>query len=315
MATFEEAALIDAALKATGPKAPRTLELYKDCLHRLIRLGVDIRDPDLVIAWLAQQGYKQTTQNNYLSSIIAYLKGTEGEKDPLTRTYQKLLVDGIEGVRAQYDLSAFTDAQQAHTEKVDWESIRAYRNQLERQIKSFTPDSMDRKVVQSHLLLSLYTKQPPKRNDWADVMLLSVPRRQYDKEANYYVRSEGTLILSKYKTAKTYGQQRIRVPDEIQADIERAMDLLRPKKYMLEHASGEPWSRNYMSQYFRRLMPGVTLGTCLLRKLVKTEWSKAGLGGSDRLAKAMDHAAGTASHYYDQNQRASVEDNVLGIAL
>lgn len=315
MATYEETALIDAALKATGPKAPRTLQLYKDCLHRLIRSGVDVQDPELVQAWLEVQGYKQTTCNNYLSSVIAYLKGVNGEKDPLTRTYQKLLVDGIEGVRAQYDRSAFTDAQLAHTEKVDWAAIRAYRDQLERQIKSFTPDSMDRKVVQSHLLLSLYTKQPPKRNDWAEVMVLSQPRRQYDKEANYYIQSEGTLILSRYKTARTYGQQRIRVPAEIQVDIERAIELLKPRKYLFEQASGEPWSRNYMSQYFRRLMPGVTLGTCLLRKIVKTEWSKAGMGGSDRLAKAMDHAPGTASHYYDQNQRASVIDNPLGIAL
>jgi hypothetical protein len=313
MASQEETQLINAALRATGPKAPRTLQLYKECLHRLLRMGIDLEEPEAVMIWLGQ--YKQTTQNTYLSAIIGYHKGVEGEKHPLVKQYQKLLVEGIEGVRAQYDRSAFTEAQLEHTANVDWDAIRTYRDQLERQIKSFTPDSMDRRVVQSHLLLSLYTKQPPTRNDWVDVILLDEPRRLYDKEANYYVKPEGTLILSKYKTARTYGQKRIRVPDEIQADIERAVELLRPTKYLFEHQTGIQWSRNYLSQYFRRLMPGCTLGTCLLRKLVKTEWSKAGMGGADKLAQAMDHGTGTASHYYDQNQRASIENNPLGIAM
>lgn len=314
MLTSEGVLLMNAALRSTGPKAPRTFELYSDCLNRLFRLEIDIHDPEITTEWLGH--YKKTTRNTYLSAIIAYMRGTEGDDHELTKRYRKLLRAGIGEVQAQYERSAYTEAQEAQTANVTWEDIRAYREQLGRQVKSFTPDSFDRKVLYQHLLLSLYTKQPPKRNDWADVIVLEKPLSRYPPDANYYIPSEGTLILAKYKTARTYGQKRIRVPEEIQVDIAKTVELLKPANYLFFHdLTGDKWSRNYLSQFFREIMPGVKLGSCLLRKMVKTEWSRQGLGASDRLAAAMDHAASTASHYYDQNQRASIENNPLGIAM
>ena len=70
--------------------------------------------------------------------------------------------------------------------------------------------------LKNHLILSLYTYNPPRRIlDYVLLKIAMTPPDAQDKAFNYYLMSNNTFIFNVFKTAKTIGQQNIDVPHEL----------------------------------------------------------------------------------------------------
>jgi hypothetical protein len=300
------------ALYNNGERSKSTVKVYTDAMLRLRRMGINMHDADETMD-LLKALYKPTTQNVYVTAIICYIKATEPVDKALLGKFTKALQSNQAQIENGYDLTALTEAQQAN--KVTWDELISHRDSLQ--------DCWGRHDVYKYLLLCLYTKIPPKRNDWADVWLTeqqALIDMSADQKYNWYNVRTQELVLNRYKTAKTYGSKVIKMPDDLHKDILLSCDKLKllenndPQPLFI-HQDGKPWSRNYMSQFWRRVMPGKALGVSLIRKIAKTTWMENGIGQSDRLAWAMDHSVVASHRYYDNNARQSADDNCMGIHL
>lgn len=274
------------ALYNNGERSQSTVKVYTDAMLRLRRMGVNMHNAEEAMD-LLQAMYKPTTQNVYVTAIICYIKATEPVDRALLSKFTEALQANQKQIESNYDLTALTETQQKN--KVTWDDLVSLRDSLQ--------DSWGREDVYKYLLLCLYTKIPPKRNDWADVWITE-QQGLIDMSAqfkyNWYNVATQELVLNRYKTAKTYGTKVIKLPDDLHRDILLSCDKLKllenDPQPLFVHADGKAWSRNYMSQFWRKVVPGKPLGVSLIRKIAKTTWMEKGIGASDKLAWAMDHS-------------------------
>jgi hypothetical protein len=68
-----------------------------------------------------------------------------------------------------------------------------------------------------YAVLSLYCDIPPRRNqDYLDMYVVKKLPKEYSTDKNFYDLQSKQFVFNKYKTAKTYGEQRIAVPESLQ---------------------------------------------------------------------------------------------------
>lgn len=201
-------------------------------------------------------------------------------------------------MQQQYQRTALTPAQTS--QQVTWQQVLAHRDSL--------PDGLEK------LMLTLYTRLPPIRRDYADVLVVEQHSPEAAQDHNYYCRHSTSFVMHIYKTAKHSGTKIKAVPADVAAMIEQSLQDS-PRRWLLQTRSGRPFTRNHLTQYMSRLMPGCRLSTSLLRKLARTEWAKAGYDSSKKLAWAMDHSESTANHYYNNHKVLDASSNTLGIHM
>ena len=115
-------------------------------------------------------------------------------------------------------------------------------------------------------------------------------RKRVPRSGNYYiVNSEGhdVMVLNRYKTAKHYGQKRVRVPEQVQSVVRASLDRV-PRKYLFSQIEDpqKPWTTQYTTNRMGRVFPGKRWGSALMRK---TEFANRKKGSRMALAKAMGH--------------------------
>ena len=95
--------------------------------------------------------------------------------------------------------------------------------------------SMDeRRVVLSHLALCMLTMLPALRTqNLADIRRVAAEDDAAEGE-NYLVRKDGryTLVLNSYKTAASFGKQRIEFPESLNAVVARSFRLF-PRRFLI----------------------------------------------------------------------------------
>ena len=277
----------------------RTKELYDECLTRLALADVHWRTGVQARQMLAHtEGLKPTTQNVYISACLK--DGVDAEAEQILKAQQQ---SNHKLINASYDMSALTKEQKQNW--VAWSKLGELRDSL--------ANYSNRADMYKHLLLTLFTKFAPQRNEYADCKVVT-QLKDVDSKGNFYVREGGQLVLQNYKTQKTYGRRTLNLSSEVTAVVEDSLERY-PRQWLLETSKGGPWSRNMLSQFLRKRYQGMTLGSCLLRKIAKTTWEQQGCGGSHLLALSMGHAPATATRYYDENNRADVSHNSLGLGL
>ena len=84
------------------------------------------------------------------------------------------------------------------------------------------------------LLLTLYTDIPPARSDYYNTKIYKETPKNPNKE-NYVIlaKNKGEIVLNDYKTAKTYGQIRIQLTEELLRQINLSLDK-EPRSYLFQ---------------------------------------------------------------------------------
>jgi len=186
-------------------------------LHNLTKLNKGqevknlnfLKDKDNILEQLEEK--KPNTKRTYLISIVSAVKSSENKQIkklydyyyPMLDQLNKDFVDNTKKTAKEADNWITEEEMNELTEKCDLiiDQIKGKRKIDDKQYDALL----------DCLILSLYTKIAPRRSlDYVE-MVVGTPTD--DKEKNYYY--QGKLYFNRYKTSKTYKQQVVDVPVEL----------------------------------------------------------------------------------------------------
>lgn len=208
------------------------------------------------------------TRKNVMTAIMVLLKAYETPKRTLNK-YQKYFEELVNDYEKNYDNQI-----KSEKETKNWitraqliEKIK----ELEKMIEKYDIKKLGNKeedIIQQHLILTLYTEIPPMRNDYAQMKVY------HDKEVkgeNYINLKKKVIILNKYKTAKTYGEKNIDVPDKVIKIIRRWIDITENEYLLINIRDRNPMTNNGLTKYLNKIFKPKKVSTTLLRKLYLSE--------------------------------------------
>lgn len=177
------------------------------------------------------------TRKAYMAAILALFKHFKDLKTSKKTQYVKYYnyyKEVYEEVRDKYRSGMPSDKQKEAY--VPWEEVLAKREEL----------AKDQFGSKHHLLLSMYTYIPPLRQDFLNIKL--VPKMPFGAKAakgNFIVlkKSESTIVLNDFKTAKAYKHFEKKLPDELHAIIHKSLSL-QPRDYLFVDSEGNPYQKD-----------------------------------------------------------------------
>ena len=197
-------------------------------------------------------------QFNKRKTILSALVVITDNKD-----YRNLMLDDIKEYNKQEAKQTKTDKQKENWVEND-ELIKVYdilKHNSKLLYKKETLNIDDLQAIQNYIILTLYNGEyiPPRRSkDYVNFKIKNI-----DKENdNYMYKNE--FIFNSYKTAKTYGQQKITIPKELKVIINKWIKV-NPTEYLLFDSSLNPLSNVKINQRLNKLF-NKKAGVNMMRK-------------------------------------------------
>jgi hypothetical protein len=151
------------------------------------------------------------------------------------KDYRNLMLDDIKEYNKEEAKQTKTDKQKENWVEKD-ELTKVYdilKHNSKLLYKKETLNIDDLQAIQNYIILTLYNGEyiPPRRSkDYVNFKIKNI-----DKENdNYMYKNE--FIFNSYKTAKTYGQQKITIPKELKVIINKWIKV-NPTEYLLFDSS------------------------------------------------------------------------------
>lgn len=182
----------------------------------------DLEDDRLI--WAKIEDKSANTRKNYLAAIVKLLRmmPESDQTKKLIEVYSKLMNKEIEETKPS---NHYNEKQKANL--MTLAEIERIRDTM---LSDIRPADMTKRInyetLLDHLILSLYTMQPPRRNEYFDMLIAKSPSELDDKN-NFilWTPKKKEFIFQRYKTAKTYGVERFTIPTELQAVIKQYMKV------------------------------------------------------------------------------------------
>lgn len=187
--------------------------------------------------------YKPNTQRNYIISIVTLLSSIPNKNKKVTK-----LLDEYTKIMNQYNNDLRTNKNKTDKEIDNWldpKEINDKYLQLLKVVKTISaikvPTKEQYDMLIDLLLLSLYIKLSPRRvKDYTDMFVVKNIKDTTDQKKNYIVLKDKIFIFNSYKTASTYGQQTIKIPDDVFTIIKLYI------RYLLKDGDGNiPFIQRY----------------------------------------------------------------------
>jgi hypothetical protein len=162
--------------------------------------------------------YAPSTQKSILALIVSTLSLFQSK--PTYKStfsfYHEKMVEAMKEARDS-ETSEKTDKQK--TNWIDWKDIKKLSDDSYAKVKELSSKKVLTTKEAEHLLnttvLSLYTCVPPRRNqDYLDMLVVKKWDDKMDKSHNYLDLAGSQFIFNKYKTAKKYGTQIVKIPND-----------------------------------------------------------------------------------------------------
>ncbi len=247
---------MEAIKKYKGDKIKEsTLKIYVKNLHKLRLLFGEssfqfLNEPADVYEKLKDLHF--TTQKNYITSVIVYLKAIDGDKKVIIN-YQKKLKEYAERYNKDQESGIVSEKQKnnfTNSEEIG-KMISKIEVEIKPLLKATVPLSQtENELYQAYMMFNIYHKLPL-RNDIAGME--SIKGSDYknikDSNINYLVnsRTDMKLILNDYKTNKKFGQKIVEVEDVALKQLLRRYIKRNGYGVMFKKMDGEAYSRNMIS--------------------------------------------------------------------
>lgn len=264
-----------------------------------------------------------STRKNICTAIIILLKsndlGNVIKQESLINEYSRYHKE-----LASKQVDSYLDNEKTDKENINWitqAEIETKINQL--LIKLISLDNFTQyegtsrswiDTFQQYLVLNLYTKLPPIRNDFANVRITNIPNFKPENIDTNYINfrenidatTSADLLLCNYKTAKTYGIKIIPLPSiliELISKFQKAklqvffknIDIL-----LINTTNLQPMTKNGLTKYLNKIFYPKKISTTLLRKCYLSEKYPVIHTNRDRLndSYVMGHSVGMAQNVY-----------------
>jgi hypothetical protein len=255
----------------------------------------------------AIDGYAKSTQSTMykvLASVLSLFADKATYKAAYTHWKDKMMEARKE--RESEPVHEKNDKQEENW--LDWPEVEKKKSGLKQEISSFistkhiTPLQFE-KLLQ-FVVLSLYTDIPPRRNtDFLEMYVIKKMCKDCDKTKNYYDLATHKFHFFVYKTAKSYGEQVVDVPEELQqtlADYFKFHPLARTKAKefkLLVKQDGSPLTTvNAITRILNRIF-GKKVGSSMLRHIYLTSKYGNTIEQMEKDSMAMAHSVGQQSEY------------------
>lgn len=252
-----------------------------------------------------------TTKTSYLTAICAVLK-MYPKYSKLYKKYLDKTMTNSREIKKELDTNEKTERQKDSI--VPLKDIITVRNTLKKKFDD--ANEIDGKLwdmYMGYILLCLYTMIPPRRNrDYSEMWFCFDEPKTIDKTKNYYVASSHKFIFNNYKTATTYGEQRLDVPSDLanilneyidmyQRVIERDDFTTANEFPLLVHFNGTRIHEiNGITRLLNKVL-GKKIGSSALRHIYVTDKFAPELEEMKATAKAMAHDMDTQRSYIKTN--------------
>jgi len=197
--------------------SPKSVSLY---MKNLVKLngGKPLTDfrflekPETVYSKISH--YADTTKRSFIIAIVSALNlgGTTTKHKKLYNTYYSDMMNMNKNIKE-------TTSKKTNEGLPTWSEINMKYEKMEEGIASITDKrsltASEYDALLKFLIVSLYVLQPPRRNGDYLEMLVVPEYEKGDKKANYLDLSKMEFVYEKYKTSKSYGEQKFAVNPEL----------------------------------------------------------------------------------------------------
>lgn len=247
--------------------------------------------------------YAESTQKTMLSTIVSALstlKEKASYKKIFSHWYSRMMDKSNEA--RNKDTSIKTPTQEKNW--LSWDVILAHEQRLqedsEKVVQNKTLSVNDWNTLLSYMVLSLYTKFAPRRNqDYQYMKVVKSEKQATNLDFNYYIQDKKEFVFNKYKTAKVHGAQKFEVPAELVSVInlylKKHPGVSKSPYFFLVQADDTPLpSVNSVTRILNRVF-GKNVGTTMLRHIYLS--SKYDVSEMNDDSEKMGHTSGMQRDY------------------
>ena len=272
-----------------------------------------LSDLNLVKEKLKEAGLHYSSVRNYINSCMIYMCCYDGNekllmdyteyRDELSKIYEEEQASGI-WTEKQGKNAISTDDLKKIINEIGTE-IKTQKLKEKSKFKGLT--SIERSLLQLYMILNVHVVFPF-RNDLAGMKIIKL--QQYkaltdeQRTANNFLvkeKSKMSFHLNQYKTSKLYAEKVIDLPTELRASMRFYLAVVNPTNYLLEQNSGDPMTKNSLSQLLTKSFKkrtGKAVSTTLIRKIYMSEKYGSMKEALEDDNSNMMHSAGTALKIY-----------------
>lgn len=297
-----------------------TLKVYSMNLKKILN-GNDkkvLKDKDYVFKFLDEKS--MNTKRNYLNAVIVFLQ-TFNDKSlkPIIRHYETIRDDYNKKYLDNNNDNNISESQKKNLPK--WNEILDVVKKIKTLVKEKNLEKKDyddfkrseHLLYTTYILLELYTKLPPLRNDYAQMNVLmksDFNKLKYTErqENNYLVYNNKTFMkmyINNYKTKGSYEEVEIEVPRDLRLILKKYINHFKLRnQYLLLDYNKTPITRNQITKlltdvFQRELNKNVS--TTLLRKsYVSFKYNKM-TTEQKKDAQTMMHSVEVQNKIYNKN--------------
>ena len=247
--------------------------------------------------------YAESTQKTMLSTIVSTLSlmsDKSSYKKIFAYWYNRMMDKSTEARNT--DTSVKTPKQEKNW--LSWDVILAHEKRLaeeaDRIVKQKVLSASDWNTLLSYMILSLYTKFSPRRNqDYQFMKIVKSEKQATNLDFNYYITDKHEFVFNKYKTAKAHGEQKFEVPTDlvnvINLYLKKHPGVSKSPYFFLVQADDTPLpSVNSVTRILNRIF-GKNVGTTMLRHIYLS--AKYDVSEMNEDAEKMGHTSGMQREY------------------
>jgi integrase len=262
-----------------------------------IKDGPEIEDHRLI--WAKMEDKSANTRKNYLAALVKLLRmhPESDKRDKLIATYTEMMNKEIENTKPSPHYN--------EKQKSNLMTMAEIDNIRDTMLEGIRPSEFTERVnydtLLDHMILSLYTLMPPRRNEFYDMKIARKPS-EVDTTGNWllWTPKKRDFIFQRYKTAKTYGTERLPIPAplmKILSNYMRYRDVIAlpgNDRLLVRYGNQNLENSNDITRTLNRILKK-KIGASMLRHIYLTE--KYG-----KVIKMMDADATALGHSVDQQR-------------
>ena len=209
-------------------------------------------------------GYLQEIPANRRKTILSALVVLTDNK-----AYRDAMIGDIKHYNTQIAKQVKTKAQKENWLDTDFlqKKLEEYKKNAELLYRKKTLTQIDLQAIQNYILLVMYSGEyiPPRRaKDFVDFRISEINQN----EDNYL--EKGELVFNSYKTASTYGQQRVQIPIKMRNRLKKWINV-NPTKFLLFDKNQAPLTSVKLNQRLNKIFDNKKISVNALRHTFLTD--------------------------------------------
>lgn len=225
--------------------------------------------------------YAESTQKTIYAAVVSVLSLYNDK--PTYKPIAKFFFEKMMGKAKEFKPNGEkTEKQKANW--IEWKDVEQKREELSEEVskkhsqKNLTVGEYD--TLLQLVVLSLYVCLPPRRNqDYLNMFIVKKHDETMPEDRNYLDLEGKKFIFNKYKTAKKYGEQNVKIPDTMMDVIDvylkhhslwKASRMRVPVPFLVSHDGKVITALNAITRILNRIF-GKNVGSSLLRHIFLTD--------------------------------------------